>query len=105
MHNGVDLAAVKGTPVMSVLKGKISHIQTEGGYGKCIVIEHENNIQTRYAHLSKILVRKDQQIEQGQVIGLVGATGNTRGKYDPSHLHLELIIEGKRYNPVIHFQK
>ncbi len=103
MHGGIDLAAVKGTQVKSVLPGIIKTIKIDGGYGKCILIEHENNIQTRYAHLSKILVKEGQYVKEGERIGLVGSTGNTRGKYDPSHLHFELIIEGKKYNPMLHF--
>jgi murein DD-endopeptidase MepM/ murein hydrolase activator NlpD len=103
MHYGVDFAAPKGTPVKSVAPGIILNTTNSNiGFGKCILIKHDNNIITRYAHLSKILVKIGQKVETGKIIGLVGATGNTRGINDPSHLHLELFIDGIRYNPLPH---
>jgi murein DD-endopeptidase MepM/ murein hydrolase activator NlpD len=103
MHYGVDFAAPKGTPIKAVASGTISTITNSNkGFGKCVLIKHNNNIVTRYAHLSKILVHEGQIVDTEKIIGLVGSTGNTRGKNDPSHLHLELFIDGVRYNPLPH---
>lgn len=107
MHGGVDFAAAEGTPVYAAAKGFVVEISIQtSGFGKSIVLKHEiAGARTRYAHLSKILVSSEQQVEQGQIIGLVGATGNTRGRINASHLHFELIIDNKKYNPMLHLQK
>lgn len=102
MHHGVDLAAISGTPVKAALSGTVIYAENRSGYGKCIILKHENGVETRYAHLSKIFVNSGEKVFSGEKIGLVGATGNVRGKNDPSHLHFELIINGKRYNPYLH---
>lgn len=106
MHGGVDFAAPTGTPIYSAEEGYITEITDKTtGYGKSIVIGHANNIKTRYAHLSKILVSHGQAVKANQIIGLVGATGNTRGSGSASHLHFEVIIENKKYNPIKHLRK
>jgi murein DD-endopeptidase MepM/ murein hydrolase activator NlpD len=103
MHHGTDFAAIYGTPVYAFADGMI--IETsfrKNGFGKSIVIFHGQGISTRYAHLSRILVSYKQKIRKGDLIGLVGATGNTRGKKSGSHLHFELMINKKRYNPLFY---
>ncbi len=99
-HGGVDFAALKGTPIYAAHQGKV--IETsfkKKGFGKSIVLCDEKSIQTRYAHLSKIVVKKGETICSGQKIGEVGATGNVRGK-NPYHLHFEVIAQGKKQNPL-----
>lgn len=106
MHGGIDLAAPEGTPVYAAEEGRIIETSVKtSGFGKSIVIEHQNNVKTRYAHLSKILVEEDQYIQQGEIIGLVGSTGNTRGRVNAAHLHFEILINDKKYNPILHIKK
>jgi len=88
-HNGVDFAAVLGTPIFAAEKGKVVAIGNQdnycyrGAYGKFIVIEHENNLTTLYGHLSLQVVKQGDTIERGQLIGYVGRTGYATG----AHLH------------------
>ena len=102
MHNGVDMAALTGTVVMSASNGIVKSVnKSSGGYGNMIEIEHNcGRIVTRYAHLDKILVYVGQKVKQGQIIGKVGATGNVRGSVDPSHLHFEIFMDGLRVDPL-----
>lgn len=86
-HTGTDLGAPTGTPVVAAKDGEVSVADYRGGYGLMVILRHENGTQeTRYAHLSRILVRPGEQVEQGEVVGLVGSTGNSTGP----HLHFEL---------------
>lgn len=107
LHGGVDFAAAEGTPVYAAEKGIVIEVSIQTvGFGKSIVLQHQTeNARTRYAHLSKILVNSEQIVEKGQIIGLVGNTGNTRGRINASHLHFELIINNKKYNPLLHIKK
>ncbi|HEY9811801.1 MAG TPA: peptidoglycan DD-metalloendopeptidase family protein [Halomicronema sp.] len=85
-HSGTDLGAPMGTPVLAALKGIVEVADYLGGYGLAVIIKHSQGTQeTLYAHLSEILVRPGQQIEQGTPIGRVGSTGNSTGP----HLHFE----------------
>ena len=87
-HAGVDLAAPMGTPVLAAYPGQVVSAEWLGGYGLSVLIEHPREPQaTRYAHLSKILVRPGQQVKRGTVIGLVGSSGNSTGP----HLHFETL--------------
>ena len=86
-HAGTDLGAPEGTPVVATKDGEVSVADYLGGYGLTVILRHEDNTQeTRYAHLSQILVRPGESIKQGEVVGLVGSTGNSTGP----HLHFEL---------------
>ncbi|HAN46862.1 MAG TPA: hypothetical protein DCQ32_09995 [Cyanobacteria bacterium UBA8156] len=85
-HSGTDLAAPEGTPVVAALSGTVEIAGWLGGYGFTVVISHPNNLETRYAHLSEILVRPGETVKQGTPIGLVGSTGLSTGP----HLHFEL---------------
>ncbi len=85
-HQGVDLAASTGTPVFAAYSGTIAVADWLGGLGKAVVISHGNGSETRYGHLSQILVQPGQSVKQGAVIGLVGSTGASTGP----HLHFEL---------------
>ena len=101
-HRGIDLAAPRGTPVRAARSGKIVKAYYSASYGNTIVIEHENNFKTRYAHLDILLVRPQQKVTQGTCIGKVGATGAVRKSKrggDASHLHFEIYHKGKQVNP------
>ena len=95
-HNGVDFAAPKGTPIHTTADGTVSFAGWEGGYGWLIKIRHAFGIETRYAHLSKIRVKKGQRVSRGDRIGDMGSSGNSTG----THLHYEVREGGKAVNPM-----
>jgi len=106
-HGGIDMAAVRGTPVKAAGDGVVVQAGPQPGYGNVVVIRHADDFKTRYAHLSKILISQGATVKVGQVIGKVGATGNARasGKTrDASHLHFEVEKQGKRVNPYYFFK-
>ncbi|MCY7367902.1 MAG: M23 family metallopeptidase [Chamaesiphon sp.] len=84
-HSGLDLAAPSGSPVVATGSGTVISAGWNGGYGNAVIIQHSDTQQTLYGHLSKISVQAGQTIAQGNVIGLVGSTGNSTGP----HLHFE----------------
>lgn len=87
MHTGTDLAAPQGTPVVAAYSGRVAVSDFMGGYGLTVVIGHsEKSAETLYGHLSEIFVKAGEWVEQGDVIGRVGSTGNSTGP----HLHFEL---------------
>jgi murein DD-endopeptidase MepM/ murein hydrolase activator NlpD len=87
LHTGTDIGAAAGTPILAAYSGKVATADQLGGYGLAVVLEHNNGSQdTLYAHMSEILVRPGQWVEQGSVIGRVGSTGMSTGP----HLHFEL---------------
>ena len=94
-HLGTDYGAPTGTLVWTTARGQVAYAGRKGGYGKLVEIVHPNGYRTRYAHLSKILVRKGQLVEQKDIIGKVGATGLATGP----HLHYEIIKDGRHINP------
>ncbi len=98
MHKGVDFAAPTGTPIYAGGNGVIEYVGRNGGYGKYIRIRHNNGYKTAYAHLSKYKkgISKGLRVNQGQVIGYVGSTGNSTGP----HLHYEIIYQNKHINPL-----
>jgi murein DD-endopeptidase MepM/ murein hydrolase activator NlpD len=96
-HMGIDLAGPIGTPIHATADGVIAEAGwNSGGYGNLIKVNHGRGVETRYAHLSQILVRPGQRVTRGQVIARMGSTGRSTG----SHLHYEVRIEGKAVNPV-----
>lgn len=94
-HRGIDYAADTGTPVWSSGDGKVIASAYSKYNGNYIVIQHGNNIQTKYLHLSKRLVKTGQRVRQKQIIGKVGATGLATGP----HLHYEFLLNGVHRNP------
>ncbi len=98
MHKGVDFAAPTGTPIYAGGNGIIEYVGRNGGYGKYIRIRHNNGYKTAYAHLSnyKNGISKGVRVNQGEVIGYVGSTGNSTGP----HLHYEIIYQNKHINPL-----
>jgi len=85
-HYGTDIAAPEGTPVVAVYGGRVEIAGWLGGLGWAVVISHGDHLETRYGHLSQILVQQGEEIEQGRVIGLVGSSGKSTGP----HLHFEM---------------
>lgn len=96
MHAGVDIPGTIGTPIYATADGIISHAGRQGGYGNLVQINHGRGIETRYGHLSKILVADNTRVRRGQMIGLMGSTGRSTG----SHLHYEVRVDGKAVNPI-----
>jgi murein DD-endopeptidase MepM/ murein hydrolase activator NlpD len=96
MHAGVDIPGAIGTPIYATADGIISHAGRQGGYGNLVQINHGRGIETRYGHLSKILVADNSRVRRGQLIGLMGSTGRSTG----SHLHYEVRVDGKAVNPI-----
>lgn len=94
-HTGVDLVAAPGTPVHATADGVIDSAAWAGDYGKLIVVDHGNGLQTYYAHLSRLLVAPGQEVLRGQVIGLSGETGRVTGP----HMHYEVRVRGTPVNP------
>ncbi|GAB4399545.1 MAG: peptidoglycan DD-metalloendopeptidase family protein [Rhodoferax sp.] len=95
-HLGTDFAAPTGTPVRAVSDGVVSFAGWQNGYGNVVFVQHRNNIDTVYAHMSKLMVTRGQRINQGETLGLVGATGWATGP----HLHFEVRIHGKQEDPM-----
>lgn len=86
-HSGTDLGAPEGTPVLASKDGEVHVADFLGGYGLTVILRHDQGVlETRYAHLSRILVRPGETVKQGDIVGLVGSTGNSTGP----HLHFEL---------------
>ena len=96
MHKGVDWACPIGTAVMASCGGTVVQAGWYSGYGNCITLRHPDGRQTRYGHLSKILVSVGQSVKQGQKIALSGNTGRSTGP----HVHFEIIINGSQVNPL-----
>lgn len=96
-HQGVDLRAPVGTPVLAALPGRVVYVGSGvRGYGKLIVLKHARGLSTVYAHNSEPKILPDQMVSQGQVIALSGATGRVSGP----HLHFEIRDHGKPINPM-----
>jgi murein DD-endopeptidase MepM/ murein hydrolase activator NlpD len=96
MHAGIDLAGPIGTPIYATADGVVGRAEWANGYGNLVELEHGKGIQTRYGHLSKILVKPNTRIKRGDKIALMGSTGRSTG----SHLHYEVRIDGRAVNPV-----
>ena len=100
MHNGLDLKVNIGDTIVAAFDGKVRIVKYERrGYGKYVVIRHDNGLETVYGHLSKQLVEENQLVKAGEVIGLGGNTGRSTG----SHLHFETRFLGIVINPVYMF--
>lgn len=99
-HKGQDWAVPVGTTVVASCGGRVSRAGWGSGYGYVVYIDHEDGRQTRYAHLSKILVKVGDYVKQGQKIALSGNTGITSGP----HLHFEILINGVQVNPLKYLQ-
>lgn len=96
MHNGIDLAAPVGTPVYAAAPGRVTYADWAGTYGQLVIVDHGNGVETRYAHLSQILVKVGDSVQRGQRIALVGNTGNSTGP----HLHFEVRVDDDPQDPL-----
>ena len=99
-HKGLDIKVYIGDTIRAAFSGKVRIVRYEaGGYGKYIVIRHNNGLETIYGHLSKQLVEENQEVRSGEVIGLSSNTGRSTG----SHLHFETRLCGVALNPALMF--
>ncbi|KAF1081640.1 MAG: peptidase, M23/M37 family [Candidatus Rifleibacterium amylolyticum] len=94
-HSGIDIVARKGTPIASSKSGKVSFTGWRRGYGLVVIVDHGDDLQTVYAHCSKVAVKAGQTVNAGQRIAYVGSTGVATG----SHLHFEVRRNGNVRNP------
>jgi murein DD-endopeptidase MepM/ murein hydrolase activator NlpD len=94
-HSGIDLASAYGREVPVAAAGRVTFAGERGAYGQLVVVEHENGLETRYAHLSTIEVRAGQDVALGDVVGRVGQSGRATGP----HLHFEVLLDGERIDP------
>jgi murein DD-endopeptidase MepM/ murein hydrolase activator NlpD len=95
-HPGIDVSAPLGTEVTAPADGRVVAVGRRGAYGKAIIIDHGNEVVTRYGHLQDYNVRAGQEIRRGDVIGFVGNTGRSNGP----HLHYEVWVQDKLQNPI-----
>ena len=95
-HKGIDLAAPTGTPVYATADGIVDRAEWFSSYGLYVEIGHGAELETRYAHMSRLAVAEGQWVSKGDVIGYVGSTGRSTGP----HLHYEVRIAGIAVNPI-----
>jgi len=96
-HDGIDLVALKGKPVIATANGVVEKVDYHKGYGNRVVIKHRGKIKTLYAHLIKKNVIEGQKVKYGDVIGNVGDTGMVTGP----HLHYEILFDNVKIDPMI----
>ncbi|WP_413817103.1 M23 family metallopeptidase [Pusillimonas sp.] len=101
MHEGLDFAAPKGTPIHAASGGVVTAAGYKSGYGNMVEIYHGNDLVTRYAHASKLKVKAGDIVERGQEIAAVGSTGHSTGP----HLHFEVRMAGHPLDPVLFLEK
>lgn len=101
MHYGVDIGAPEGKNIMAIENGVVSFSGTKSGYGKVVIVEHENSMTSLYAHCSKLLVSKGKRVKQGDVIAKVGNSGVSSG----NHLHLEIRFNNIAEDPLPYVTK
>jgi murein DD-endopeptidase MepM/ murein hydrolase activator NlpD len=95
-HEGIDVAASRGTPIRAAESGRVIHSGRLSGYGKVVIVKHAGAYRTVYAHASRLLVRKGAFVERGQTIALVGSTGRSTGP----HVHFEIRRSETPHNPL-----
>ncbi len=96
MHRGVDIAARRGSPVRATADGRVTRAGRWGAYGLMVEVDHGDGLVSRYAHCSKLLVKKGQKVSRGDHIARVGSTG----KATASHVHYEVIKSGLHQDPM-----
>jgi murein DD-endopeptidase MepM/ murein hydrolase activator NlpD len=96
IHEGIDIGASTGTPIVAAAAGRVIVSGWSGGYGYLVVVDHGNGMATAYAHNSSLVAGVGQQVAQGQLIAYVGNTGNSFG----SHLHFEVRVNGGAVDPM-----
>ena len=100
MHRGTDFAAKSGAPIYATADGVVTRAEWGSGYGRVVYVKHAFGIETRYAHMAKIRVKKGQRVSRGQRIGDMGNSGRSTG----THLHYEVRVNGKDVNPMIYIK-
>ncbi|MGX7927442.1 M23 family metallopeptidase [Tsuneonella sp. HG094] len=95
-HKGIDLAAPTGTPVYATADGVVGKAEWFSSYGLYVSIGHGAELETRYAHMSRLAVAAGERVRKGDVIGYVGSTGRSTGP----HLHYEVRVSGEAVNPI-----
>ncbi len=95
-HEGIDVAAPMGAPIVAPAAGTVTLVARQNGYGNVLEIDHGNGIVTKYAHCSRIVVKKGQRVQRGEIVANVGSTGLATGP----HLHYEIHVHGKVVNPL-----
>lgn len=104
LHEGLDLYANVGTPVLAARLGMVIAATQNRGMGKYIVVKHLGGLKTIYGHLSKIYVKKNDFVWRGQVIGEVGKTGNASYNGILPHLHFEIKKDGVPQDPLLYLK-
>lgn len=94
-HNGIDIAAPFGTPIIASMEGRVGRVGVNGNYGRYVILVHGDGYQTLYAHMSRTHVSAGMSVNQGQLIGTMGSTGYSTG----SHLHFSVFAAGKHVDP------
>lgn len=95
-HDGIDIAAKKGTPIFAAEAGRVIHSGRMGDYGKVVILKHAGAFRSVYAHANRLFVRKGEFVERGQKIGEVGSTGRSTGP----HVHFEIRRRESPQNPL-----
>lgn len=95
-HQGIDLAAPTGTPIYATADGIVGRADWFSSYGLYVEIDHGADLETRYAHMSRLAVAEGERVRKGDIIGYVGSTGRSTGP----HLHYEVRIAGVAVNPI-----
>lgn len=95
MHYGLDIPGPLGTPVLASSGGLVAFAGLAGSYGQMVEIDHGGGLSTRYAHLSRLLVRPGERVGQHDAIALMGSTGRSTG----NHLHFEVRVNGRATDP------
>lgn len=100
-HDGIDIGEKSGSPIYAAGSGKVILAGYNGGYGRCIIIDHGNGFKTLYGHLSSCSVKEGDWVKKGQQIGKMGNTGNSTGP----HLHFEVRINDVAVDPLQFLEK
>ncbi len=95
-HQGLDISTDKGRPVYATADGIVETASYSGAYGNLVSINHGFGVVTRYGHLSKLVARAGTAVHRGDVVGYVGSTGRATG----THLHYEVLLNGRFLNPL-----
>ena len=95
VHYGIDIGADEGEQIFAVLPGVVKEVGENTSYGKYVLLDHGDDISSRYAHCSELIVKNGEEVKRGQCVALVGSTGYATG----NHLHLEFLIGQEKYDP------
>jgi murein DD-endopeptidase MepM/ murein hydrolase activator NlpD len=101
LHAGVDLAAPHGTPIYAAAAGTVIMARWYGGYGNCVMIQHDDGVVSVYGHQSRMVATEGQRLTAGQLLGYVGDTGHSFG----DHLHFEIRINDQPTEPMAFMRK